>query len=234
MNLISFYKSSLNSLFRGLLSLIYKENCCICGCSKDDSILCKTCAKDVQMLSAFLHSKISGVEIYSVFIYKNIVRTLIHKLKFDHKKAVARVFALFLFDFFNKILENTEQSKINKINLQNTVIVPIPTNKKNIQKRGYNNVYEIASEFAKIANLKLCPDLLTKIRDTKPQFKLNKEARKSNVEGCFQVNKKIYNNETIILIDDIITTGSTIYEAIGAFQKEDINNIICITISKAV
>lgn len=221
-------------MFEGLLALIYKENCCICGCSKDNNILCKSCAKNVQMLSSFAHSKILGVEIYSAFIYKEVIRELIHKLKFEHKKAVARVLGLYIFDFYEKILDNKSCSNINTIDLKNAVIVPIPTNKKNVQNRGYNNVYETAFWFAKIAKLKLRADLLIKIRNTKPQFKLDKEARKSNVRGCFQVNLKNYNRETVILIDDIITTGATLFEAINAFQKVGINNIICITVSKAV
>lgn len=221
-----------------LLSLIYKEKCCICGidlnCSKTEKTLCKNCLKTVEILSGFAQCKINGVEIYSATIYDGTVRTLIHKLKFQHNKDIAKVLAEILSEFYRKILAFKLKNN-NHVNWpQSLAVVPIPTNKKNVQTRGYNNVYEIAKEFAEINNLVLKNDILIKIKDTKPQFKLSKDQRRSNVSGCFKVNLKKYNNETILLLDDIITTGATLNEAISAFQANGIKNIICITVSKAV
>ena len=140
-------KTLLSFVFEGFLSLIYKENCCICGCSKDNKILCKTCAKSVEILSGFPQGVLNGVNIYSACLYKDTMRTLIHKLKFNHKKAVARVLANILHDYFKKILEY-ELLKTGDIKIfKNPVLVPVPTQKKNIKERGYNNVYEIVKNF---------------------------------------------------------------------------------------
>ncbi len=221
-----------------LLSLIYKEKCCICGidlsCAKSEKILCKNCLKTVEILSGFAQTKINGVEIFSACIYDGIVRTLIHKLKFQHNKNIARVLAKILTDFFDKILVNNSLDILYVKTPKTVAVVPIPTNRKNVQIRGYNNVYEIAKEFAEINGFILKNDILIKIKDTKPQFELKKNQRKSNVSGCFKVDLKNYHNETILLIDDIITTGATLNEAITTFQAAGINNIVCITVSKAV
>lgn len=215
------------------LSFLYRENCIICGCAKDGKILCKTCAKTVEFLSPFAHAKYRGVEIYSATIYQNNLRELIHKLKFNHKKGVARVLAEFLYQYITTVLKENSCN----INFQNTVLVPIPTNNKNIKQRGYNNVFEITKELSHLLNISFSGKILIKIKDTKPQYKLSKDKRMENVFGCFDIDineYKKYEEKDIILIDDIYTTGATINEAIRTFQAKGINNIICITLSKAV
>lgn len=233
-------KPFLSNAFEGFLSLIYKENCCICGCSKDNKILCKTCSKSVEILSGFAQGVLDGVEIYSACFYKDTIRTLIHKLKFNHKRAVARVLANILYNYFKKIIE-FEQIKAGNIDrFQNAILVPVPTQKKNIKERGYNNVYEITKEFSNLSGLPFLDGFLVKIKNSKPQYKMNKNQRKSNVEGTFNINlkrlsnKEDLDNKTFVIIDDIITTGATLGEIIKVLKENGVKNIICITLSKAI
>ncbi len=236
------FKNLSKQLFERFLALIYKENCCICGCSKDDKILCNSCAKTVEILSGFPQGILRGVEIYSATIYKDTIRTLIHNLKFHHKKAAARVLAQFLSDYYDKILAFEQNKKGNIEKFQNAVFVPVPTTKRNIKERGYNNVFEIVKEFTLIRslkgeNIKILNDFLIKIKDTSPQYKINKFKRKNNVKGVFGLNFRKYKdfkNKTVVVIDDIVTTGATLDEIIKTMQENNINNIICITLSKAV
>lgn len=232
-------KNQLYFIFEQFLSLIYKENCCICGCSKDNKILCKTCSKSVEILSGFPQGKIRDIEIYSACIYKGNIRTLIHKLKFHHKLAVARVLGDILFKYYNKILDYKLNNSKSINGFQNAVIVPVPTSLKNKKERGYNNVFQIAKEFSKLSNIPVLENFLIKIKNTPPQFKISKENRKTNIKGVFKVNltpkiKSQIKDKTIIIIDDIITTGATLEEIIKTLQENNINNIICITLSKAV
>lgn len=229
-------------VFERFLALIYKENCCICGCSKNNKFLCKTCSKDVEILSGFPQGLIRGVEIYSATIYKGVMKELIHKLKFHHKKTAARVLGQFLSEYYDKIL-SFEQKKCGSVKkFQDAVFIPVPTIKRNIKERGYNNVYEIAKEFtgiqsAKGQNIKILNDFLIKIKDTVPQYKVNKSKRKENIKNSFGININKYRgfkNKNFIIIDDVITTGSTLDEIIKTLQENGINNIMCITLSKAV
>lgn len=229
-------------VFERFLVLIYKENCCVCGCSKDNKILCKTCAKDVEILSGFPQGLLRGVEIYSACIYKGVIKELIHKLKFYHNLSAAKVLAEFLSEYYNKILSYEQKKSGNVKKFQNMVFIPVPTAKRNIKERGYNNVYEIVKRFAEIRasrgeNIKILNDLLIKIKNTTPQYKINKLKRRKNVEGVFGINLKKYKDfqdKTFVIIDDIITTGSTLDEIIKTLQENNIKKIICITLSKAV
>ncbi len=165
---------------------------------------------------------------------------MIHKLKFNHKRTVARVLASILYNYFKKIIE-FEQIKAGNIDrFQNAILVPVPTQKKNIKERGYNNVYEITKEFSNLSGLPFLDGFLVKIKNSKPQYKMNKNQRKSNVEGTFNINlkrlsnKKDLDNKTFVIIDDIITTGATLGEIIKVLKENGVKNIICITLSKAV
>jgi len=224
-------------VFEGFLSLIYRENCCVCGCAKDNKILCNSCAKTVEILSGFPQNQIEGVEIYSASIYKDTIKTLIHSLKFKHKKAAAKVLADFLSKYFKKVLDYEFKTKNSLLRFKNAVLVSVPTTIKNKKERGYNNVLEITKELSKLENLPFVENFLIKIKDIKPQFKVNKKQRKTNVKGVFEVNKKLIpnvQNKTVIIIDDIITTGATLGEIIKTLKENNIKNIVCITLSKTV
>ena len=245
--IIKFVKFFVLSIF----SLIYKENCIICGCalqnngfsaqnntcSKNVNLLCKTCAKTVEFLSGFPQGVYDGVEIYSATIYKTTMRQLIHKLKFNHKKDVCHVLAYFLFEYYKKIEAYKKECGKFLPSLENLVIVPVPTNKNNIKQRGYNNVFEIAKEFSNLLRAPFSKNLLLKIKDTKPQYKLGPKERVKNVSGCFNINLKEvekFKGKTVLIIDDIYTTGATINEIIEFLKKNNIENIFCITLSKVV
>ncbi len=252
--LIIFFKG-LSAIFgrplNFLTSLIYKEKCVICnkvldssissyglsGCSKTQNILCKTCAKDVEFLSCFPHTNFQGVKIYSACLYKGVVRQLIHKLKFNHKKDVAKVLACFLYEFYRKIEEFNKAENISCLSAENAVLVAVPTNKNNIKQRGYNNVFEIVKEFSNLTNIPYSKNFLLKTKNTKPQYKLTLNKRKLNVSGCFNINIEEYQKfkgKTVVIIDDIYTTGATVREIIKTLKLNNINNFFLITLSKSV
>lgn len=217
----------MKNLINLLLSLIYKENCCVCGSSYDNLPVCKSCLKTVENLSGFAQRKIEGVEIYSAAVYRGVLKDIIHKFKFNHKKQLVNVLA----DILNNYYKNCEKLK----SYQNVVVVPVPTSKNNIKERGYNNVYEIARKFASLQRFKFNPNILLKTKNTIPQFKLRKNQRDKNVYGAFRVNIKEYTlGATILIVDDIITTGATLEEIIKTFKKEGIENMVCLTCAKAV
>jgi len=246
-NLIIFFKSlseKTERLLNIILSLIYKEKCVICkkeirknsSCLKTDKILCKNCLKTVEILSGFPHTKFNGVEIYSTSFYEGTMKDLILKLKFNHKKDIAKVLAYFLFKYFYKLKAYKKECGDFSF-LENIVAVPVPTNKSNIKRRGYNNVYEIVREFAALSKVSYSKNILLKIKNTKPQYKLGPKKRAENVSGSFSINLKEYKRfkgKTVLIIDDIYTTGATLNEVIKTFKKEEVNNIFCITLSKAV
>ncbi len=108
------------------------------------------------------------------------------------------------------------------------IIVPIPLSAKKLRKRGYNQAMLLAKKIGKLLQLEVV-DCLVRVKDTKPQFGLKREERQENMRDAFNINKNYESRigkkeRTALLIDDILTTGTTLSEAAqvlkkGGFQK---------------
>jgi ComF family protein len=101
-----------------------------------------------------------------------------------------------------------------------SVYIPIPLSQNRLRERGHNQVETVL----RASNLKLDirTDLLKRIKDTTPQTKLHKSEREKNLVGAFAVTEKIKSlpeNLQIILVDDVITTGTTLLEAKQTLKK---------------
>lgn len=211
-------------MFNKFLNLIYNKKCLICANTKTDELLCKNCLKDVQFLSSFAHRIYKEIPIYSALVYDSAVKKLIHKLKFQHKKSASIPLAKLLFEYFNKL------------DLSNDFIICYPSGYYlRTLSRGYNPVFLIVKEFSKIAQIDYIKDLIIKTKYTKPQYKAKNKVK--NIKGSFKIDKnklKKLENKTILLIDDITTSGATINELIDTLKDFKINDIICLTLAKAV
>src|SRR3990167_7828287 len=104
-----------------------------------------------------------------------------------------------------------------------SVIIPIPLSPRRLRERGYNHAEILASFVAKYFDLKIEPKILVRIKETKPQFRLNKEERKKNVEDAFSVRKDPKTPllgqrptgpaanipKAVVIIDDLATSLAT-------------------------
>ena len=209
-------------LYDNFLNMIYKKKCLICGCSKTDDLLCKTCLKDVQFLSYFAHKFYNRIPIYSAAIYDKNIKTLIQMLKFKHKKSASKPLSNILFSYFKKL------------NLKDDFIIVYPPSYFiKSAERGYNHMFLIAKHFSKLTGFEINKNLIKKIKPTKPQYKA--KDRRKNIKGSFRINQKELlklKDKKLLLIDDITTSGATLEEIINCFLELDFNNITCLTISK--
>ena len=92
------------------------------------------------------------------------------------------------------------------------IIIPVPLHKKRKMERGYNQSALIAKYLAKNLELKYC-DILIKNTNTKPQSSKNLKERKKAVVGIYEIkNKSLLKGKSVVIFDDIYTTGSTLEE----------------------
>lgn len=113
-------------------------------------------------------------------------------------------------------------------------VVPVPMHKKAIRLRGYNQSHVLGTHLAKLLNVPVANQLLIKTRHTKSQHSLGLKARNTNLIGAYCVKyTPHYKDKTILLIDDVYTTGNTITQCCKALQQVGINNIYVCTFLNA-
>ncbi|WP_373975267.1 phosphoribosyltransferase family protein [Chitinibacter sp. SCUT-21] len=97
-------------------------------------------------------------------------------------------------------------------------IIAMPLHPNRLKERGFNQALEIAQMIAKQWHLPLKNKSLLRIRDTEHQARLNAKARRKNLKGAF-VCQHDYTNKSILLVDDVMTSGASLHEAAAALKK---------------
>lgn len=200
----------------GLLDWIYKKKCYFCKSSKECSAMCSNCFDEMDYLPAKVNRIIEGKKVYCAGVYAKILQKMIRGLKYHNKKDLAYFQAKFMYGYWQNITDDTDFQ-----------IVPVPIFYKRKKKRKYNHMELVGIELAKFGGYDYNPDLIERIKDTRPQYKLSKSQRAENLSQAFKVHKENLRKGKILLIDDICTTGSTFEEMIKEFKKNGIENIVC-------
>ena len=149
---------------------------------------------------------------FCVFTKDGLLQSLIHEFKYNHKPYIAELLGV----VFGKDLIGSEFLK--SIDL----IVPVPLHPKKKLTRGYNQAEAFANGLSKGTSLKVSVNELIRVINNPTQTKLTQTQRWDNVEGIFDItDKSIFENKHVLLVDDVITTGSTLEACAYALLKCD-------------
>ena len=133
----------------------------------------------------------------SAFRYEGEIVRLIKKFK-TGGRYLARVFAQYMYLNLFSELKDAD------------CIVAVPMTKEGVKARGYNQSELLAKEISALSGLPFLPDVLEKTRDTTAQKTLTRKERQENLKGSFRVAKRrICRDKNIVIVDDVLTTGST-------------------------
>lgn len=214
---ILLYNKSMKNFLTNVLDWIYKKKCYLCGSSKESIKMCSKCYDDMEFLPVKINRKILDTDIYCAGVYEKNLQKLIRGLKYHKQKDLAFFQARFMYDYWQKVSNKKE----------NYQIVPVPLFKKREKTRHYNHMVLVGEEFSKLTGYNMNLNLVKRVKDTKPQYKLNKIQRMDNLSNAFTINKEELKNGRILLIDDICTTGSTFESIIIELKKNQVNDIVC-------
>lgn len=173
-----------------------KPVCPKCGRQAVTSSVCLTCKSRVP---AFHYG-------FSPFAYEGEIASQINRLKNGNRR-LAFFFGDEMAEYFlNRVAEEKRE---------NLLIVPVPLTKEKRKSRGYNQAEDLAEHIYTVfvresIDCSFDSEVLEKRRETENQKTLGFFDREDNVAGVYHVHKrKVCKNKTILLIDDIITTGAT-------------------------
>lgn len=157
--------------------------------------------------------------------YEELIKNLIWQLKYRKKTAAAKP----LGEILNQYLE-----RIN-LSLKNFSLIAIPLHSTKERQRGFNQSFLIAEKAAEKFGVALLQNCLIKIKNTPPQMKIKDwQKRSENIQNSFQIEKpENIRGKNIILIDDVVTSGSTFNEAVRILKLNGAKKIIAIAIAKA-
>ncbi len=211
-------------MIKNLVNLFFPKVCV--GCKSfllaNENVICTICRHEVPLTNHHLNSeneafkKFYGripVKYASALFYfhkKGIVQEVIHSLKYRGQQEIGTI----LGDWYASDLKNVDIIK--------TIdeIIPVPIHKKRFKERGYNQVTKFGQSLSKNLNVAYNPAILVRNIYTETQSKKNLIGRTEKIESIFDVifSEKDHNKH-FLLIDDVITTGSTLEACSRALQK---------------
>jgi len=169
----------------------------------DSTTICGTCLKNPPYFDSTL----------SVGIYAAHLKKTITEFKFHEK--------LYLYRIFSHLL-------VEKIQQQNNplpeCIIPVPLHRYRLQERGFNQALEIAKGVAKELNIPIDHSCCERVKYTLPQSSIPANERQRNVKHAFILTREV-NYQHIAIIDDVVTTGSTVNELSRIFKKAGVKKI---------
>jgi ComF family protein len=113
------------------------------------------------------------------------------------------------------------------------IIVPVPLHKTRLKERGYNQAELLAIKIGKRFDIPVICNKLQRIKHTNVQTYLRKQDRIDNIKGAFQVNSgEIFCRKTLLLIDDVFTTGATVNECSRVLKQAGAKEIFVFTLAR--
>ncbi|HSL43925.1 MAG TPA: phosphoribosyltransferase family protein [Anaerolineales bacterium] len=113
-------------------------------------------------------------------------------------------------------------------------LIPIPLGKKRLKERGYNQVGLVARPLAYQVGWSYEPQALWKTRETRSQVGLNVSQRRKNVDSAYQADPNVVKRRSIVIMDDVATTGSTISACTQALLSAGAQEVYVLTIARAL
>ncbi|MCL4352939.1 ComF family protein [Patescibacteria group bacterium] len=168
---------------------------------------------------------------FSGIVYNKTAKRLIHRFKYGPYVSDLRGI---LVDFlFESIIQNETFNRILELD-SSAILIPIPLHASRFRKRGYNQAEILAQELgAKLGLSKI--DALERAKNTHSQAGLREKERIKNMKGAFRLKKyaaKIVHGKTAFLVDDILTTGSTLTEAANVLKRGGAKTVFGLTLAR--
>ena len=203
------------------LEILFPTRCI--GCDEKGEILCENCIYSIRLAERPTEEKI-----LALYDYRDpLVKKAIWKLKYYHSPYLGRKLGLLLYESF---LEEINLLEILSLGSP-ILVIPVPISSEKRKTRGYNQSEIIARSFCSSSNGKLFEfrkNIIYKKLNTIPQARIeNRERRLKNIKDAFIIkNIELVKGRTIIVIDDVTTTGGTLTEMIKLLKNSGAKKVV--------
>lgn len=219
------------------LDLFYPPECG--GCGILGSRWCSDCQEKVKVISGTICEKCGNqtdqegicdlcqtakadfVMLRSWALYDGPVREAIKRLKYSGDISLGEILARPLIRMFKSL------------NWRIDIVVPVPAGVARRQQRGYNQAGLLAFPLSLGIKHSYCPGALVKVRDVRSQVGLSWVERRENVKKAFHASAPLVDQKSVMVVDDITTSGATLEECASALKKAGATEIYGLTLARA-
>jgi ComF family protein len=239
----------MKGIVRGLIDLVFPPLCAFCGTSlieDNTGEICPGCLRDIRFISppicptcglpfplemgeGHLCGQCLGRQWHfgsarALGVYEGPIREAIHLLKYNGRSFLAKPL-VGLLDRGYPFIEYGSYD----------LLVPVPLHPKRLRERGFNQALIVGRAIGRRTGIACEGFLLKKIRWSLPQINLSTKEREKNVKGSFTVaDPGAVRGKRVLLIDDVMTTGSTVNECAGELLKAGAVGVDVFTLARAV
>jgi ComF family protein len=212
-----------------LINVIFPADCPVCGQNAFSPVygICDVCLEKLtseKTPSVISTSNIAGIS--SCRAYSGAARKSIHALKYKGNTRILNI--------FKQIINGISPQDLPPVH-RIDVIVPIPMHRTRLRKRGFNQSGMIASMLSEMFSKKAVENALSKTKSTPAQTSLNREERIINLKDSFAVRKSSsVKNRTVLLADDIMTTGATLEACAAELKKHGAPAVYAFTLARTM
>ncbi|MEG0720282.1 MAG: ComF family protein [Lachnospiraceae bacterium] len=223
-----------------ILELVYPGRCPFCDRVTEQEI-CEECKKELKTIKEPRCKKCGKPVRYreqeycgdcqikhhefeqgrSLWLHKQPVSTSIYRFKYGNRRRYAKYYGSCMAREFGTLLKQWHIE----------VIMPIPLHKARHRKRGYNQAELLATEIGLLTDIPVDTVSLLRGKKTKPQKQLTEKARAQNMKDAFRLSNRLQRKKTVLLVDDIYTTGCTIDVAAKLLKCSGVEKVYFLTIS---
>jgi ComF family protein len=217
-----------------MIDFLLKHTCIFCddlshrkidlcfACEQNLPVLqnyCLRCAEPLPagqgICGACLGDPLLAVKTTALFNYQAPVDKLITNLKFGNNLIGAKILGELLADHLAEQYQNKSKPE---------VIIPVPLHPGRLRERGYNQALELSRPIAKKLQIPIDKYSVKRMKNTPPQAKLPAKERRENIKHAFAVVKD-FSYTYVAVVDDVITTGSTVGEVCKALYKAGVRKV---------
>ncbi len=206
-------------MLKQLVSIFLNFPCALCQ-RPASKIVCHYCEQQLKSYQLQNHRQLwqGNLPVFVWGKYDGTLKQAIASMKYNRLPEIGLIFGEWLGQSWLDL----------NVNFGPTIVVPIPLHVKKLKQRGFNQAEKIAEGFCQVTDYDLQPKVLKRVKQTQAMFGLNPNQRKVNIDSAFAVGKIPQlkgNKKSVLLIDDIYTTGATVQEAAQVLQQKGIKVI---------
>ena len=203
---------------REKMPLIVAPLCSRCGipfAGVGDDHICGACIRDRPHFDAAR----------AAFVYEGPCRDMIHAFKYHNKTHLRRPLGLLTAGGLSEFITSVSAD----------LIMPVPLHRTRLRSRGFNQAILLGEIFSRHTRIPLVRDNLRRIRWTEPQVNLAAAERRTNVTGAFSIRESsTLEGRSILLVDDVLTTGSTVDECAKVLKSAGASRVLVVTVARAL